>query len=75
VLNLTTEDVVEAMHDFPEFGVALMRGMARQVKALQTRVVELEGLLSRFHTALRRAGIQPPDAREGDLEGTPTDGA
>jgi CRP-like cAMP-binding protein len=60
LLNVTTEDIFEAMSDYPEFSAALVRSMSRQVHRLNSRIVELEGLLSQFHTALSRAGIEPP---------------
>ena len=61
VLNVTSDDIFDAMGDYPEFGAAIVRTMSRQLLALNARVVELEGILSRFHTALVRAGIEPPE--------------
>jgi len=68
VLNITTDDVFDAMSDYPDFAAAIVRGMSKQILTLSSRVVELEGILSRFHTALVRAGIDPP---EKDAEPAP----
>jgi CRP-like cAMP-binding protein len=73
VLSITSEDIFDAMMDFPEFGVAVVRGQARHVNGLQSRIVELEGLLGRFHTALRRAGLPAPDAKEEERQPAPDD--
>jgi CRP-like cAMP-binding protein len=65
VLNLQSQDVVEGMLDFPEFGVAVARSLALRSHRLTGRVLELEQLLDRFHAALKKAGIEPPVADEG----------
>jgi CRP-like cAMP-binding protein len=54
VLNITTDDIFDAMSDYPEFGASIVRGMSRQMLTLNQRIVELERLLSRFHDARRR---------------------
>jgi CRP-like cAMP-binding protein len=61
VLNLETQDVIESMLDFPEFGVAVARSLALRNHRLTERVLEMEQLLAQFHQALREAGIDPPD--------------
>ena len=63
VLHLTTEDVFDAMLDFPEFGVALVQSFALILHQLTGRVLDLEDLLARFHATLKAAGIEPPDPR------------
>lgn len=73
VLNITSEDIFDAMMDFPEFGVGVVRGLARHINTLQTRIVELEGLLSRFHTALRQAGLAPPPAKDEEFRASGDD--
>jgi len=69
VLNVTREDVVEAMHDFPEFGVAMVRGFAKTVHELTGRVLELENLVARIHASLRASGLDLP----ADLAGPSSD--
>jgi CRP-like cAMP-binding protein len=64
-LNITTDDVFDAMSDYPDFAASIVRGMSRQILALNSRVVELEGILSRFHAALVKAGIEPPANEPG----------
>lgn len=81
VLNITTDDVFDAMGDFPEFGASVVRGMSRQLLVLNERIVEMEQLLGKFHDALIKAGVEPP-AKDpslakpppvhGDLIGGPT---
>jgi len=61
VLNIQTQDIMEALLDFPEFGMAMTRSLALRVHVLTQRVLELEELVNRFHAALRKAGIEPPD--------------
>jgi len=63
VLNVTPEDVVDGLLDFPEFGVAMVRMLARRVHELNGRALELESLVARLHGALAAAGIEPPDPR------------
>ena len=63
ILNVTREDMLDAMLDFPEFGVAMAQAMARRANDLVGRVLELENLVARLHRALRDAGIEPPDPR------------
>ena len=65
VLNLQSHDVVDGMLDFPEFGVAVARSLALRINQLTARVLELEKLLDRFHSALREAGLEPPASDAG----------
>ncbi len=67
LLNITAEDTFEAMFDHPEFAVGMVRSIARRNLELVERLLELETLLSRFHAALREAGIEPPGVREAEL--------
>lgn len=60
VLNITTEDVFDAMSDYPDFGASMVRSMSRQMLVLNQRIVEMERLLARFHDALVKAGVEPP---------------
>lgn len=66
VLNVTREDMFDAMLDFPEFGAAMAQAMARRANELVGRVLELENLVARLHRVLRDAGIDPPDPRLPD---------
>ena len=61
LLNVTREDVNEAMLDYPEFGAAMVRMFALRVHELNGRVLDLEILVARLHDALAAAGIEPPD--------------
>lgn len=60
VLNLQSQDVMEGMLDYPEFGIAVVRSLALRNHRLTERVLEMEQLLDQFHTAMREAGIEPP---------------
>jgi hypothetical protein len=53
--------VFDAMLDFPEFAVGMVRGLAIRNDELIQRLLGLEGLLGRFHAQLRAAGIEPAD--------------
>lgn len=63
VLNVTREDLMDGIADYPEFGQAMVRQLARHIHELNGRVIELESLVARFHAALVAAGVDPPDAR------------
>lgn len=72
VLNVTREDIMDAMLDFPEFGTAMVRALALRVHELTGRILELEHLVSRLHAALTAAGIEPPDPRTREADPTET---
>jgi len=61
VLNVTREDMMDGIADFPEFGQAMVRQLARRIHEMTGRLIELENLVARFHSALVAAGIEPPD--------------
>jgi len=61
VLNLPSQEVLEGMIDFPEFGVAMVRALALRNHRLTQRVLEMEELLAQFHAKLQEAGIDAPD--------------
>lgn len=63
VLHVTREDMIDAMLDFPEFGVAMVQTMGRRANQLIGRVLELENLVARLHATLLAHGIEPPDPR------------
>jgi CRP-like cAMP-binding protein len=64
VLHAAHEDVMDGMHDFPEFGVAMVQELGHRVHELNGRVLELERLVARLHGALTAAGLEPPDPRQ-----------
>jgi CRP-like cAMP-binding protein len=70
VLNVTLAEMWDAMLDFPEFAVGMVRSVSRRNHELTTRLLELEGLLERFHAALKQAGIDPPAPPVGELAPT-----
>jgi CRP/FNR family transcriptional regulator, cyclic AMP receptor protein len=63
-LNIQREDVVEALLDYPEFGLAMVKQQALRTHQLTERVIELEAQLKRFAAALKSAGIEPPEQLE-----------
>jgi CRP-like cAMP-binding protein len=67
VLNITADDTFDAMLEHPEFAVGMTRSLARRNLELVERLLELETLLGRFHTAMIEAGIEPPEAREREV--------
>ena len=66
VLRYTREDVIDAIMDFPEFGVAMVQTLALRVHELTTRTLELERLIGRLHATIKGAGLPMPDPREPD---------
>ena len=74
VLNITLDDMFEDMHDFPEFGVGMVKTLAFRNHELVERLLELEQMLAKFHEALQRAGAEIPslsDSIQGQV--APTD--
>jgi len=61
VLRISIDNVFDAMLDFPEFAVGMVRGLAIRNDELIQRLLGLENLLGRFHAQLRAAGIEPAD--------------
>jgi len=74
VLNITTNDIFDAMNDFPDFGTSIVRSMSRQMLVLNERIVEMERLLGKFHDALIKAGIEPPEKDPSPALPPPTRG-
>lgn len=72
LLRITVEDTFDTMLDYPEFGVGMVRSLARRNLELIDRLLELEGVLGRFHAALKEAGIDPPGAHGHEV--APTEG-
>lgn len=68
LLNVTRDDMIDGMLDFPEFGVAMTQALGARVHELTGRVLELENLIARLHGALAKAGIEPPDPRRDESE-------
>jgi len=67
LLSVALADAWEAMLDFPEIGVGMVRAVALRNHELIQRLLELEDLLGRFHVTLQEAGIEAPGARGPEL--------
>lgn len=63
-INIQPEDVVDALLDNPEFGLAMVKLQALRTHQLTERVIELEAQLKRFAAALKSAGIELPEELE-----------
>jgi CRP/FNR family transcriptional regulator len=61
LLNLTHDEVIQAVLDAPAFGLAMLRVHARQLNSSAQRVVELEAKVQRLTAALEQAGIAVPE--------------
>ncbi len=61
VLNLSRDDVLEALVDFPELAVSLMRAFALRVHDMTVRVLDLERLIASMQRALEAAGLPLPE--------------
>lgn len=59
VLKISLDNVFDAMLEYPEFAVGMVRGLATRNDELIQRLLALEDLLARFHQQLRDAGIEP----------------
>jgi len=66
VLNLTREDTLDAMLDYPELGVEMLRTLGQRFHELASRVIELEATNARLRDALRAAGVTPPEEGSTD---------
>jgi len=78
VLNITPEDVYEAIQDFPDFGAGMVRSLSLRVHELTSRMLDLEKVIARLDLELTRNGIERPQLppstteipiRRGDLFG------
>ena len=65
VLNLTREDTLDAMLDYPELAIEMLRTMGLRFNDLASRVLELEAKIAGLNDALRAAGVTPPDSGPG----------
>lgn len=63
VLHIRREDVEDAILEYPEFGLAMVRMLSHRAHELITRVLDLEQVVARMHHTMTQAGIDPPDAR------------
>lgn len=61
VINLTRDDVLEALVDFPELAVSMVRSFALRVHELTVHTVDLERLIARLQRALEAAGLPLPE--------------
>jgi CRP-like cAMP-binding protein len=60
VLNLSNEILFDAMLDYPEVGVAMVRVLARRLSEVAQRVHDLEGQLAHLNATLQRSGVEAP---------------
>jgi CRP-like cAMP-binding protein len=67
VLNLPREDVLDALVEYPEFGLAMVQDLARRHERLTRRVIELEAELERAQPgqAAKSEPIEPAEAATG----------
>jgi|SRR6516162_8149287 CRP-like cAMP-binding protein len=61
VLNLSREDTIDTMIDYPELAIEMLRMLGSRFHELATRVVELESTNARLNDALRAAGVPAPE--------------
>ena len=66
VLNLTREDTLDAMVDYPELAVEMLRTLGLRFHELASRVLDLEAANTRLQEALRAAGVTPPGPGPSD---------
>jgi len=64
-LNVSNEDFFDTILDYPEVGVAMVRGLSRRVSELAQRVHDLEGQVAHLNAALGRAGVEAPAYQSG----------
>lgn len=69
VLTISLDNVFDAMLEFPEFAVGMVRGLAMRNDELVQRLLGLEELLGRFHAQLRAAGLEPSDELLHETQG------
>ena len=69
VLNLSRDDTIEAILDFPELAIEMLRTLGLRFHELASRILEVEATNARLRDRLRAAGL--PD----DGAGQPNDGA
>ena len=65
VLNISNEDFFETILDYPEVGLAMLRGFAKRMAELAQRIHHLEGQVAHLSSTLKTAGVQPPSYQSG----------
>ena len=73
VLNLSREDTIDSMIDYPELAVEMLRTLGERFHELASRVLALETTNARLRETLRAAGVPAPDPGAPD-PGTPGPG-
>jgi len=66
VLSISNEIFFDAMLDYPEIGIAMVRIMARRLTETAQRVHDLEGQIAHLASTLRNAGVSTPRYVSGD---------
>lgn len=64
-LNISNEDFIDAMLDYPEVAVAMVRGLAHRISEMAQRVHDLEGQIAHLNSALGQAGLEAPRYQSG----------
>lgn len=65
VLSVSNEDFFETVLDYPEVGLAMLRGFGKRMAELAQRIHHLEGQVAHLSAALNSAGVQPPLYQSG----------
>ncbi|HYM82089.1 MAG TPA: cyclic nucleotide-binding domain-containing protein [Candidatus Limnocylindria bacterium] len=65
VLNISNETLFDAILDFPEMGVAMVRTASARLTQLAQRVHDLEGQIAHLNATLQRAGVEAPTYQSG----------
>jgi CRP-like cAMP-binding protein len=73
VLNVSQDDVWDAVQEHPEFAAGLVRAFALRIHELTGRILDLERVISRLHLTLVERGIEPPELPETLMEPTPAE--
>ena len=68
VLNITRDDVFEAIQEYPEFGLGMVRALSLRVHELTSRILDLEKIIARLELELAEHGIEPPPLPPSTME-------
>jgi CRP/FNR family cyclic AMP-dependent transcriptional regulator len=60
VLNISNEDFFDAILDFPEVGLAMVRGLSKRLAEMAQRIHDLEGQVAHLSATIQSAGVEIP---------------
>lgn len=64
-LNISNEDFFDAILDYPEVGLAMVRGLSKRLAEMAQRIHDLEGQVAHLSSTIQGAGLDVPSYVSG----------